>query len=599
MSISKASCENCGAKLEQIDGANYKCSCCGTLYVVKDDVLVVKNINNVVNNYYGSASKNKINEQKLEGYFDLIVSDIITGDLPSAREYCLRILSANPTDKLIAKIKANIDILKQSNGRYERIESLYQALDFVNDFFYNEEIYTDNRTIRLVEELLFKFQWDTGSLYSLKELYQKIYNIEKDTNDNRYNKILSILSDCFSREKARNAEEARKQAEEARRKKIKTIAILVSVLMALIVFSVLILENWTYSVVYSANYGGSVVVSDDNTYYSKYGKDYKKGTTTSQVTAVPSLGWYFVGWSDGYSLATRRDIVKDKISVTAKFKCYFTTGLGTKSDPFKISTVAEFKKMIELINSNNFRYSSSCYLLNNSLDFQNQTLETIGNKYVFSGSFYGNGKTLKNLKLASKKETIDEGVVESYGLFSYLSNAYISNLSIDNVKTVFSTSASSNCVYGTLASFAKNSEIRNCRMTNVSCEATSLVGNKSLVVGGLIGRTIGNATLYGCGASFNATVQSDSENTNDMIKLGGLVGDHRTPEENTSYSSYKANLSSCSTSGNLSVNANKKVYIGGIYGLCKNSYSQNISSTCVLTALAETTYEGQLFGLDK
>lgn len=597
MGIVKASCKNCGAILNNVDNINYRCPQCGTLYVVKDDVLV-KNVNNVVNNYYGTEAKTKMSEEKLKGYFELIVSDIISGDLPSAKEYCLRILSAHPQDKTIAKIKQKIDGLKQSNGRYKRIESLYEAIYFIDDFFYNKEIYTNDRTIRLVEELLFEFQSGYCSLDSLKRLYQKIYNIKQNLGDNRYNKILNILKECISIEKAK---EARRQAAEARWKKIKIISIIIFILIFLTIFFV-IKSNKTYSVVYSANYGGAIFAPSDENSYSKYGKDYKKGTT-SQVTAVPSLGWYFVEWSDGNSLATRRDIVKDKLSVTAKFKCYFTTGLGTKSDPFRISTVDEFKKMIEFINSDNSKYSSSCYLLNNSLDFQNQTLETIGNKYTFSGSFYGNGKTLKNFKLKSKKITIDEGVVESYGLFDFLNNAYVANLNIENVKTVFSTSASSNCAYGTLASFAKNSEIRNCKMTNISCEITSLAGNKSLVVGGLIGRTINCMTIYGCTTEFDAITQSDLENTNDKIILGGLVGQHIVNKDSSSsITHFQYKIYQCTTSGSLTANANKVVYLGGLYGYCEDSSSRQTNSNtinCELFATAEKVYKNSIIGFDK
>ena len=59
MAINKASCENCGGVLVSVDDKKYKCENCGTLYVLQDDIMQVKNINNVVNNYYGSsASKN-------------------------------------------------------------------------------------------------------------------------------------------------------------------------------------------------------------------------------------------------------------------------------------------------------------------------------------------------------------------------------------------------------------------------------------------------------------------------------------------------------------------------------------------------------------
>lgn len=240
MPIIKASCENCGGILEQIDDINYRCENCESLYVLKDDVLVVKNINNVTNNYYGASATARISEEKFNGYFDLIVEDIISGDLSSARDYCLRILNKNPQDKLIAKIKSKIDGLKQPNGRYKKLEDFYEVCYFTEDFFSDEKIYNNDKTLEFCERLFTSYQGTCCSIETATHLYNRVYSLRQKEKTNRYDRLIQIL---HSKIVSINIED--KLREEERQKEVikKIIGISVGIILFAIITIVICLNN--------------------------------------------------------------------------------------------------------------------------------------------------------------------------------------------------------------------------------------------------------------------------------------------------------------------------------------------------------------------
>lgn len=81
----------------------------------------------------------------------------------------------------------------------------------------------------------------------------------------------------------------------------------------------------TYVLNYSASKGGTI--SGDAHQTATFGQD---GTT---VKAVPNAGYYFVGWSDGVTSASRMDeFVTSDTSATASFAVKQSTSLSLKSD---------------------------------------------------------------------------------------------------------------------------------------------------------------------------------------------------------------------------------------------------------------------------
>ena len=205
MAINKASCENCGGVLVSVDDKNYQCENCGTLYVLQDDIMQVKNVNNVVNNYYGNSASKKMDDDKCNAYLDLALSDIISGDISSARDYCVKILNKNPENKTVAKLKAVLDKLKQSNGRYKKFDSAGNVVDFIDEIFNAEILYKDQKIVDFCVELLnFNEELSNSSIYctKIKSLELKISTINYNNKNN--NLDYSALDDCIT-EWSRNA----------------------------------------------------------------------------------------------------------------------------------------------------------------------------------------------------------------------------------------------------------------------------------------------------------------------------------------------------------------------------------------------------------
>lgn len=347
---------------------------------------------------------------------------------------------------------------------------------------------------------------------------------------------------------------------------------------------------------YVAEYGGSIVVDNDSNYYEKYEQVIKKGNSGKTITAVPLLGWYFTGWSDGVTEPSRNDIINKNTSITANFSCYFSSGIGIQSEPFIISNATEFNKMVDLINSSVKNYSYFYYKLSNSINFNNQTMTPIGKTYPFSGNFDGNDCTLSNFVL-------DSVLVNSNricSLFVNTKNATIKNLKLLEVTALKNVTCTGEYIYGTLIGIANNSIISRCSVKNVRFSLNSSTNNSRIISGGLIGRTIGSSSIYNCSANVNANINTTNSSSKDTIVLGGLVGEHKIDTSSYIHDSYY--IQYCSTSGTLTAIANNTIKIGGIYGYCEGSsyrHSTNSSSTCNLYPTADTILQGSLWGEDK
>lgn len=143
----------------------------------------------------------------------------------------------------------------------------------------------------------------------------------------------------------------------------------------------------------------------------------------------------------------------------------------TEEDAVHIKTTDEFAKMAD--------DPTSYYVLDNDLDFAGETLPTIFTSTTkFSGTFDGNGKTIKNFKLASTEFT---------GLFAYTLSATIKNLNIADAGVSFKTTQRGNTKCGLLVGYAERTQISNCTVKDSSL---AYMANTSSVsyFGGLVGR---------------------------------------------------------------------------------------------------------------
>ena len=163
----------------------------------------------------------------------------------------------------------------------------------------------------------------------------------------------------------------------------------------------------------------------------------------------------------------------------------YSGGLGTKEQPFFISTAKDFRSFLE-----NFASSSNKYfILTNDIDLQGKKLAPggSGSSSSFLGYLDGNGHTISNA-------------------------------------TVLAKSIDSNYPYVGL--IGKNDgTVTNLNLSNVVClnnKVVALGGNSKVYAGILIGYntgTISNCALYNC----NIRIATTGPNSSDMIE-GGVIG---------------------------------------------------------------------------
>lgn len=98
------------------------------------------------------------------------------------------------------------------------------------------------------------------------------------------------------------------------------------------------------------------------------------------------------------------------------------------------------------------------YILSNDIDFNGAVVDMTES---FSGKIYGNGYSLKNMKINVSSKKIDGDTSKSVGLFKNLKGAYIDNLTIENLSITLSVNSGIEVTVGALAVNAENSELRN------------------------------------------------------------------------------------------------------------------------------------------
>lgn len=178
---------------------------------------------------------------------------------------------------------------------------------------------------------------------------------------------------------------------------------------------------------------------------------------------------------------------------------------ATQGTQITITTAAQLQQIRQNLGGN--------YVLANDIDLTGINFEPIGNASTpFTGSFNGNGHTIKSLKIQTAGKDI--------GLFGATKNAVIENVKLENVSVdVRGTKdgVQGGIGVGALAGRIQQSTIKNC--VNLS-GTVQVEGKNSLYVGGVIG------------ASYDSNISSCANNasvTGNML-IGGIVGsaNHKT-----------------------------------------------------------------------
>ena len=253
-------------------------------------------------------------------------------------------------------------------------------------------------------------------------------------------------------------------------------------------------------------------------------------------------------------------------------------GEGTKEKPYEISKLENLLWMSENIRElePGAYYSQTCDIdASETANWRDGLgFPPIGvyednyyssNKFYFTGIYDGNNYVINGLTIKAKLDNF------ARGLFGGISNAFLCNIKLDNVKFT----PRGGC--GSLVGIMQNSNVSNChaRVTFYEFEEDpTMVGQN----GGLIGHIYYSGSIIRCSA--------ESEGLRGDY-IGGLFADETRPT--SLLIPYKFVVSECFTKGNIG--DGKGFKIGGIAGStsakCINCYSWcNVSGEAIVGGFA-------------
>ena len=238
-------------------------------------------------------------------------------------------------------------------------------------------------------------------------------------------------------------------------------------------------------------------------------------------------------------------------NMTFSVNGFFSGGDGSEDNPYLISSADDFMAIATLANAaaeaggngynadakrTFFGSAGVHYKQTGTIDFENATLTPIGNVSsagnannassptgnAFSGTFDGGNHTVKNF--SANVTVADNGV---YGLFGYVQNATIKNLSVEADLTL---KAAATADAGVLAGTVAGSTIENVTVNATLTVPGADVDNKRFTVGGIAGFVFGTpdapSLIKDCTVTATATVESgkNTKNGATCVHYGGIVG---------------------------------------------------------------------------
>ena len=238
-------------------------------------------------------------------------------------------------------------------------------------------------------------------------------------------------------------------------------------------------------------------------------------------------------------------------NMTFSVNGFFSGGDGSEDNPYLISSADDFMAIATLANAaaeaggngynadakrTFFGSAGVHYKQTGNIDFENATLTPIGNVSsagnannassptgnAFSGTFDGGNHTVKNF--TANVTVADNGV---YGLFGYVQNATIKNLSVEADLTL---KAAATADAGVLAGTVAGSTIENVTVNATLTVPGADVDNKRFTVGGIAGFVFGTpdapSLIKDCTVTATATVESgkNTKNGATCVHYGGIVG---------------------------------------------------------------------------
>ena len=229
-------------------------------------------------------------------------------------------------------------------------------------------------------------------------------------------------------------------------------------------------------------------------------------------------GWYTDAGGNGTKLEdgmTYMDLLSENVYAYWKVK---------EPDIYEISDVDDFNSYASLIVSDNATYGKAIYILKNDIDVTSASLTPFGTQEApFSGTFDGNGKTIKNV-------TFDD--LKHVGIIGYMDGGTVKNLAVTYEDTTAKTYT--NCVR----------------------------------FGGIVGvidtATKSDVVVENCKTSGNVKIS-----TAGFMRYGGIFSELRADAGNVK-------ITDCVTFCNADIEAGKTAYIGGFGGYAHSTTNTRV-----------------------
>jgi len=277
------------------------------------------------------------------------------------------------------------------------------------------------------------------------------------------------------------------------------------------------------------------------------------------------------------------------------------SGEGTEARPFTISSAAELADLAVKVNTEatSGTYSNKYYRLNNDIDLSSYANWTpiakelsTGGAYAFRGVFDGDNKKITGLKIS--------GTGRYLGLFGYISDGSVKNLSLENVNI-----SGEGAFTGGLAGIVNNATVSNCSVTGTVTGINNVGGIAGYVDGGTISQSYSTSDVTGSGGQVGGIAGSINKNASitncyatGSVKgynfIGGIAG----------YLDSNSTITKCYATGTVAGsysgagNELAVVTVGGIVGTATNStVSQSAALNCAVQHLGTLgTGFGRVYG---
>ena len=282
---------------------------------------------------------------------------------------------------------------------------------------------------------------------------------------------------------------------------------------------------------------------------------------------------------------------------------------GDQTNPYVIADTDDWEAFVKLISPTTGITNglNKYFVLANDLDFENGNI-AFHPAYYFRGTFYGMGRSLKNISVSTWQSykngatTLSNmsGTPYGYGVFGGINDATITDLIVENFSfknmptTTSGTDVGSRvCRVGGITGRSSGTDsILNCHVSGIITSTTSYSSYVSL--GGIIGMRADNSkkvlTIYRCSAEISDAVM----NSSDSGIMGGMIGDvievtivriydcvANLNNNNTVQASafggvvfgytWSSDITTENVVGTIHIAKNSSVYAGGILALGKST----------------------------